>query len=113
MEPLLQCEDRWGREILLSVETWFGHIIRRHGELLENLDSIEQAIVHADAIHRDVLREDRETFYRFGVLHEPYQHLYLKVIVEFVESEDGVIIGRVVTAFPTRKIKPREVQRWP
>lgn len=113
MAPVLQCKDRWRRPIVLSADRWLNHILRRHGELRQNLSSIEQTISQPDVVNRDPSREDREVFYLRGVMREPYRHLYLKVVVEFVPSEDGAIIGTIITAFPARKIKVSEVQRWP
>jgi hypothetical protein len=111
--PVLQCQDRWGRPIALSEDRWLNHIIRRHGELWQSLSRIEQAVAQADVVNRDASRDDRELYYRHGILREPYRHLYLKVVVEFVPSEDGGIIGNDITAFPARIIKVSEVQRWP
>ncbi|HEV2107235.1 MAG TPA: hypothetical protein VGR16_03145 [Thermomicrobiales bacterium] len=113
MPPILRLRDRWGREIVLTEEIWFDHVLPGHRELAAHLSAVERTIVDADQVNRDAGASNRENFYLMGALPDPYQHLYLKVCVQFQRSAADAIIGRVVTAFPARKIKASEVKRWP
>jgi len=61
----------------------------------------------------DARHNDREVFYRRGALPAPYEHSFLKVVGEFADPEAPLGEGRVVTAFPTHRVRPGEQQRWP
>lgn len=109
---ILSCVDRWGRPVVATRSQWLDHIVVNHAELTDQVDSVIRTVTHADRIMRDAKVPERENFYRRGVLQEPHAHLYLKVCVEF-EDLPGGIMGTIITAHPTGRIKPLETQRWP
>lgn len=110
MAVVLRCRDRWDREIVLTDRTWHRHVLSNHRELLDHLTGVERTIRRPQRVNHDKDHDDREVFYRRGVLPAPYDRDYLKVAVEF-DRETGQ--GRVVTAFASETIKAGEPKRWP
>lgn len=111
---ILRCVDRWGRPIVLNTATWTLHILPDREPLLGNEATVRRTLVDSHFVQHDATHDDRENFCRFGTLPAPFDHPYLKVCVEFAEPDvRGNTTGRVVTAFPTREIKPTEQRKWP
>lgn len=111
---LMRCVDRWGRPIVLTNATWMLHILPDRESLVGNETAVRRTLVDPEIVMHDATHAHRESFYRIGGLPAPFDHLYLKVCVEFVEPEvPGNAAGRVVTAFPTRRVKPAEQRKWP
>ena len=55
----------------------------------------------------------RRVFYRLGILPRPYQHFYLRVVVEYPTiSFGGLRRQRVTTAFPSASVKQGEAIPW-
>ena len=55
---------------------------------------------------------ERVSFYRRGVLGEPYRRWILKVCVHLLPPDEaGNTVGEVVTAYPTPSIKRGETQQ--
>ena len=106
---VLRCRDRWDREIILTGRTWYDHVLRNHAELIDHLAAVERTIRRPQRVNLDKDYDDREIFYRRGVLPVPYDRDYLKVVVEFGNDPR---YGRVVTAFLTETIKAGEPMRW-
>ena len=102
---------------MLTAATWTAHILPDRDPLLGNEASVRLTLTAPDAVMHDAEQATRESFYRLGALPAPYDHLYLKVCVEFVEFDDAdaraLPGGRVVTAYPTRRFKPGERRKWP
>ena len=111
------CRDRWGREIVLTEESWYGHIIFEHPVMHGNDALVADAITAPHRVMYDAEHDDREAFYRLGrVPNAPRRllHRYLKVCVEFLPAgAGGAVLGRVVTAYPSNQFKPGERQKWP
>ena len=56
----------------------------------------------------------RVSFYRRGVLGEPYRRWFPKVCVHLLPPDEvGTTIGEIVSAYPTPSIKRGETQQWP
>jgi len=76
---------------------------------------VRSTVEEPDEIRSDARLQNRESYYRWAILPEPYHRLSLKVCVEFGPA--GALgqesIGIVVTAFPLRRPKAREAHRWP
>jgi len=62
---------------------------------------------------QDKTHRNRLNYYRHGALPPPYQRLFLKVCVDFFPNGLTGILGEVITAYPTRRIDPKEAQQWP
>lgn len=109
---VFRCVDPWGREIVLMASIWEEHIVPDHAPLFGNEASVRLALTSPDLVMHDAVHPDRESFYRWAVLPSPYEHCSLKVCVEFRRATDPRG-GRVVTAFPTKRIKPGEQRKVP
>ena len=111
---VLSCADRWGRAITLSGANWIYHILVRHPELAPLLATLEATLTNPERVMHDAGKANRENFYSSGLLPPPFDHLLLKVCVEYRELGDANrITGQVVTAFPIPDVSSKEVQKWP
>jgi hypothetical protein len=113
MADVLRCIDKQGREVVLTEECWHSHILPYHPILRAAERSIELALIDPHRLMRDAERTNRECFYRHQAL-ATFPHLYLKVVVGYrLVGPSGILIGSVVTAFPTTRFKAGEQQLWP
>jgi hypothetical protein len=115
MAEILRATDRWGRAIVLKEANWRFHILARRPYFngYENA-CIGDTIEKPDQVVYDVDYENRENFYRQSPLPPPYDRVFVKVIVEFTEEDDGgTASGEVVTMYLTDRMKPGERQKWP
>ena len=104
--------DRWGRRIELTRECWRQHVLLRHGELIDHVDSIQSTIERPDFVQYDARFSNRESFYALGIVKE-FEAYYLKVSVEFSSEQfDSQIAGTVITAYISRNVKPGEELKW-
>lgn len=112
---VLHCFDPVGREVIARLGRWEDHIERRHPEIDEHFDAVQQTIESPELITIDPIDARRENFYRRGALPAPYDRIYLKVCVAY--GPGNVLgtfqVGEVITAYPTRKIGRGEAQREP
>jgi hypothetical protein len=110
---LRSCADRFGREIVLYEDTWYGHIVGEHAEMAGQIDELELTIAHAERVTQDQSFADRQCYYRNGHLPWPYDRDYLKVVVELEDfGVDRPLGGVVVTAYPVEAIPRREAPIW-
>ncbi|MDP9365926.1 MAG: hypothetical protein M3Q10_17190 [Chloroflexota bacterium] len=112
-DELLRCVDPWGREIVLTAATWTLHVLPDRAPLVGNEEGVRLTLTAPQVVMRDATRDDRAVYYRRGALPAPYDHLYLKVVVDFPTAGTASTDGRVATAFPTRRFRPGEQQTWP
>ena len=112
MPDILRVRDRWRRLVVLPEENWTGKILLDHAELVGNEASVRLALVDPDQVTHDRDYADREVFYRRGALPPPDDRDFLKVCVAYRTLADGTILGRVVTAFATNRVKPGETTKW-
>jgi hypothetical protein len=106
--PLWIVRDRLGRDIVLSEDIWYNHIVLGH-RILRGYDAaVAKVLTNPYRVMHDVLYGNRECFYRQRT-HPDFPDLLLKVCVEFESADTGMVI----TAFLTPSIRAGEVQRWP
>ena len=110
MDLVLRCVDPRGRKIVLTAERWADHVVERHPELGANLLAVRLAPTDPTTVRSDTKSAIRENYYRLAALPKPYDHLSLKVCVEFRPSES---VGEVITAYPMARLRRGEMQRWP
>lgn len=114
MADLLRCTDYQGREVVLSEEWWNEHVVTVRPYLQGRHESVCLVLATPYRICRDAGHASRLCFYRPHVLPGRYHHLYFKVVVEYRRTgPDSLLVGSVVTAFPTANIKAKEQQLWP
>ena len=111
-DTLFACVDPLGQPIAARTRRWDEHIRDRHPELAAQVEAIRTTLEAPDFIVSDFDNPDGLNYYRFGVLPSPYDRLYLKVVVTY-RQRASVMIGDVITAYPTGKIARGEVQQWP
>lgn len=113
MGVMLCCIDPMGSRIVLTDDTWYGHILPGHG-IMDGYDScVEKAITDPHRIMDDRAYTGRINYYRHKT-HPKHPKMYVKVCVEFRASDrDGVVRGKVVTAFLTGRFEEGEEQIWP
>ena len=108
----MQFVDSLKREISVDLRTWQGKIIWNHPELADNERAIEQTLADPDVRTRDKDYNDREIYYRRGVLETPFHQDFLKVVVAFGLNAGGKLSGRIVTAFAIDRIPRTEMRIW-
>lgn len=114
MAELVRCSDRNGRVVVLTDEIWVNHIIDRHPEFTGLEACIEMAITDPYRVTQDARHSNRECMYRHRTLPGNLSRFYLKVVVAFQPSgPNGILVGTVLTAFATDRIKSTERQLWP
>ena len=102
--------DLWGREIVLTEGCGYNHILANHPVMSGNETCLPTTLAAPHCVMHDATHPHREIFYRLGAV-PSVPHLYLKVCVEFLPPESGGADGgKVVTAFPTGRFKPKERQ---
>ena len=104
--------DLWGREIVLTESCWYNHILVNHPVMSGNVGCLQTTLADPHLVMHDATHPHRETFYRLGAV-PSFAHLYQKVCVEFPSAESRGTGGKVVTAYPTGRFKPKERQKWP
>ncbi len=107
IQETLRCQGRWGREIVLMDDVWYGKILVQRPQLATALDAVERTLSDPDQVNDDKTFANREVFYRRSLLPPPYGWKLLKVVVRFAGAE-----GRVITAFPAFNVNPDERYRW-
>jgi hypothetical protein len=112
MAVVLDCIDYAGRQVRLTDTVWYGHILMEHPELRANERSVELALVSPHQVNRDKDFADREVFYRRGALPPPDKNDYLNVVVRYRETDEGVLVGQLLTAYAIRAILPEEPILW-
>lgn len=114
MGEILRRTDRWGREIVLDDEGWYGHIVPRRTYFSgREQEYVDETLTGPSIVTVDVDDPARECFYRPSPLPRPYGGLLVKVVVDFSSTEVDAGEGLVVTVYLTPKPKPGELRRWP
>lgn len=67
---ILRCQDRWGRDVVLTDDRWYGKILPKHREITE--DAIRQTITDPDQVNWDKALDGVEVFYRDVRLPRPH-----------------------------------------
>ena len=93
--------DPLSRQIDLSEDTWYGHIVKGHPEMQGLRKEAEAAILQPASIHFSASDENCRLYYAPA----PRSPLMICVVAE-------VVGGFVKTAYLTKRIKPG-VQEWP
>jgi hypothetical protein len=106
------CFDPWGRQIVLTEHRWRQHILLGHPALFDAEEIARDVLASPWGVMYDAKYADRESFYGFGRLPAPHDHLWLKVCVGFRLTGEGAVLGNVITAYPTPKIKSGERIKW-
>lgn len=98
--------------IVVTEDQWNEHIIDPP-ELAGQLASVELALTDPLYVTYDRMHLDREVFYRpFTLPTAPMS--YLKVCVEFSPwPQDASYDGKVITAYSTDRVHPKEKHKWP
>ncbi len=109
---VLEWFDPWGRQIVLTEHRWRQHILLGHPALLDAEEIVRDVLASLSGVMCDAKHADRESFYGFGRLPAPHDHLWLKVCVGFRRSAEGTELGNVITAYPTPKVKSGERVNW-
>ena len=104
---LFVATDRWGRTIQCSKLQWTVHVCANRPHMQDWGELARQTIEDPDAVLSDARHQDRECYYRAGMLPDHFQKFYLKVVVRF-EGQSG----QVVTAFVTDRYKSEERVKW-
>jgi hypothetical protein len=112
MAELLRCVDRWYREIVLYEDTWYDKIMAQRPILAPHLGRIEGILRNPDVVTFDIDHPGGENFYRLAALPSPLDRSYFKICVRFRATQDETVVGVIVTAFPTFRIKRGETIRW-
>lgn len=108
---ILRCTDRWGRDVVLTDDRWFGKIQRRHPEITE--EALELVLTDPDLVNWDKALEGVEVFYRTVFLPPPDGRSLVKATVRFVIDEvETVVVGAVTTAYVEYNINPLEPIKW-
>jgi hypothetical protein len=107
MTVLFRCVDPFGREILLTEEVWYGHIVLGHAEFRERQSIVQAALTAPGFINLDRRHPLREVYYRASSLRDPFADLLVRVVVKFYEA------GEVVTAHFIREPHKQERRKWP
>lgn len=108
MTTIWETTDRFGRRVELTEERW-SHIVDQRGGQPPTQDDIRRALEDPIRVTIDATFAHRECFYA-----ECAPSRMVKVVVHFRPvPPQGTWRGAVVTAYPERKVKPGEVQRWP
>ena len=111
MADVWTMRDRRGRVVALTADGWKHILVERRGappaagEIRKTVE--DPAFVTADSTF-----PRRENYYRRRQREGGGR--YLKVVVRYRPvPPDGTWAGEVITAYPTRGMKPMEEQLWP
>jgi hypothetical protein len=100
---LINTDDPRPERVILWEDRFYGHIA---GHPSVTIEAIRRTIENPDIITRDVKFAGRDNYYAKG--NDPqFSDAYLKVCVQF-----GSDTGKVITAFPTDRLKPEEEILW-
>ncbi len=114
MANLWRCQDRWGREIVLTDARWHAHIVHEHRAMAPHRDLVRQTVESPEEVKHDRTKASREVFYRRWRLSRHGRLVWLKVVVRFTTDPRTLAErGTVVTAYPTNRQKPGERHKWP
>ena len=109
MEEVWRTRDRAGREVVLT-GIRLAHILHQHQDMVALLAEVRRAVEACDLVTRDIRYAHRECLYRrFGG-----DRRWMKVVVHYRPvPPQGTWAGEVITAFPARRVDPKEVPLWP
>ena len=96
---VLRCADRWGREIVLYEDTWYGKIVGDHADMVDRFDAVTAVLADPERVHFDAAFPNGENFYGRDYPDHPFGVDYLKIVVRYdlVGAEE---IGTIVSAYP-------------
>lgn len=108
---VFRCQDRWGRDIILIDERWYGKIRNLHSEITEQ--AILLTLTDPDLVNWDKALDGVEVFYRDVLLPAPDGVSLVKVCVHFqVDVYETVEVGLVTTAYTVFNVNPEERRKW-
>jgi hypothetical protein len=108
-----ECTDRHGVRIVCSRSTWDGHIVAEHPEMQGCESCVVQAVEAPQLVYQDRGHPDRRVIYRRFILPEPYQHSYLRVVVDYKKMRlRKRYTGYVLTAFPVENTRKGDTLLW-
>lgn len=104
-------DDPLGRSVTLYQDR-FDHIEQDHGDMADSVHLIQAVVEHPAVIRHDEVHPDRESYYRTFPEIDPTT--FVKVSVEFEPPDEyGLVVGTVITAFQTPRLKRGELPKWP
>ena len=111
---LLTCTVHGERQVILTEERWFDHVLDGHDEMADKLPYVEWCLTRPDMINRDAWDPQRECYYVEHISTKGRRG-WIKVVVHFDQSVRAVrgVHGYVVTAFVSGRIKRKEDRLWP
>lgn len=106
MPETWRTRDRIGRHVVLTDAAW-SHIVTKRNGAPPDPSEIRAAVEDPDFVAADAAFPRRESCYRRR--RSGAGGRYLKVVVRYHPTPpDGTWAGEVITAYPTRGIKPGE-----
>jgi hypothetical protein len=108
MATLFVCRDPRNRQVSCTIERWKDHILNGHPELQGTEAFVRLTIERPAEIRQSVTYSDRELYYRETALPPPAGTIYLRVVVAWTPSREGV----VVSVYPVRKVDQRDALVW-
>lgn len=113
MGVVFQCTDQFGREVELTDDTWYNHIVPKHRIMDGYERCVQKALTDPYRVRDDRAEPDRINFYR-PQTHPKRLKSFVKVVVQYYPPDrSGRISGKVVTAFLTDHFVEGEEQLWP
>lgn len=109
---MFKCKDKDGSVVICTKHTWENHIVAEHPEMKRWKSYVKDAIEKPYQIYQDGRNPDRQVIYKPFVLPPPYQLQYLRVVIEYRESERESRKGYVVTAFPCQGQRKGDILLW-
>lgn len=112
--PIFEGVDPVGRRVVARSRRRDGHVRDKHSEVVHHRAAVREAIETPTFVARDADHPERENFHRFGALPGFDRH-HPKVCVEDgpTDSAGNRSDGEIITAYPTPKLKRREIRIWP
>lgn len=104
---MLDTTDVLGRRVCMTQGQWEFHVLYDKPWMSEFAHLVHLAVEQPTAIYYDAVNRNRAIYYAEELI--PDTGELLKVVVDF--SDPGM--GRVITVYPTTKIKAGEDKRWP
>ena len=109
MAAIWRTRDRQGREVVLTAAGW-GHIVAEHGDVAVTWAEVRSTVELLGRVMVGPRFADRECHYRLA----DSWGLSFKVVIGYrLMLPSGTLIGEVVTAYRTHRVKLEERQLWP
>ncbi len=106
MDSKFQETDYKGRVVTCTKSQWNTHIASGHPIMAGNVGAVKDTIKNPDIVYQSSQNSEREVYFKSSSFSTYGKTLMTKVIVEYTDDQKGNdIIGKVVTAFPTKEVK--------